>query len=136
MAILLAIGALSYFDFLKADRYATPTCNTGGQIQCVQSVIENGEFKIHLRNNYPVDIDITDFEIREQGSTGSWNQWTLFGSTLAISRGMDTTNIVVTDGMTYPKNSKINFDIRISFRRSGGSNIYATLGTSTVKVLS
>lgn len=135
MAILVAVGALSYFDFLKADRYASPTCNTGAQIQCVQSIVEGGEFKIHLRNNYPVDVEITEFNVRMQGDSGSWNSWTNMGSTLTIPRGQDDATIRVPMA-SYSDGSKINMDLEISFKRSGGTKEYTTLGTSTVKVLS
>lgn len=132
MAVMLAIGALSYFDFLDADRYTKTVCNTGGQIQCLESTMDiNGELKLSLRNNYPVDIIVLDFGARTQDGI-----WISDGISTPIARG-DSENVSVTNLPGFAKGKKIAMDLNISFKRdTAGANTYVIRGTTTVKVTS
>lgn len=151
MAILVAIGALSYFDFLNADRYKSVGCNTGTQIQCLEAELRsNGNFRVNLRNNYPVDIRINKVYLRKEGTTFEElimippNEYDGGGPSIdpleldLIKRGESKIVHFRQQGTTfsYTRGSKQTLDIKIDFGRDiANPPIYNILGTVTVRVV-
>ena len=130
MGVILTIGALSYFDFLNSQKYTSENCNTGAQLQCLEAYAENGGiFRIHLRNNYPVDIKIDDVKILAGGTEYTLNvKETILRGESKIIAGDQLPSAVLSPG------SKETLSMRIEFSRDGGTQVYNLTGTTTVKV--
>ena len=130
MGVILTIGALSYFDFLNSQKYTSENCNTGAQLQCLEAYAENGGiFRIHLRNNYPVDIKIDDVKILAGGTEYSLSvKETILRGESKIIAGDPLPSAVLSPG------SKETLSMRIEFSRDGGTQVYNLSGTATVKV--
>lgn len=77
LIIFLSIGALTYFDIFNTSRFISERCETGAQIKCVEAELkENGEFRIRLSNNFPVDIRIHYIELGPLGSASERTSYT------------------------------------------------------------
>ena len=138
MAILVAVGALSYFDFLNADRYKSIGCNTGTQIQCLEVQLrENGAFSINLRNNYPVDVRIQSISLRNKdGAYVELSVLTIDPNFNLINRGgTKLINYNPNNDLVYDEGSKQTLDIKVEFSRDiGNPPRYNILGTLTVRI--
>ena len=137
MAILVAIGALSYFDFLNADRYKSVGCSTGTQIQCLEAELtSSGVLRINLRNNYPVGIDINSALLRTEGSDFVLitKQSTVGIPGPDIDRGQTQVIAFNAQNFQFTEGSKQTLDININFSRDSSVTYYNTLGTLTVRI--
>lgn len=70
LAILVVVGALSYFGLLSPTRYLPAKCDFGAQMECVDFQLwapdpsaswQNGIVRLQLRNSFGDDINITGF---------------------------------------------------------------------------
>ncbi len=130
MAVLLAIAALSYFGFLDTSRYVSERCDTGSQIQCLEAYIEeSGAFRINLRNNYPVDITITDVILKfgNQEYDLEIDQDILKGRSKII--GAET---ILPEGTVIEK-EKNTIQLKISFKRTTSNNVYNLSGDAVLR---
>lgn len=131
MAILIMLGALAYFDLFDRDRYIAEGCETGAQLQCLESTIdEDGNLQLNLRNNYAVNITVDSIYIRifgeeyshsdsyviERGSTGIV-EYSHSGSVLDLKQG-----------------GRANIDLTLEFGRQGSSYRYNVTGNTVVQV--
>ena len=131
MAVLLAIAALSYFGFLDTGRYAAEKCDTGSQIQCLEAYAEeSGAIRLNLRNNYPVDIEITGLTMMlgSQQYNLTVDQVIPKGRTKII--GAETK----LDEKTMLEDEKNTIQLKISFKRTTSNNVYNISGDAVVKV--
>ncbi|MGV8162375.1 MAG: hypothetical protein ACP5N2_03540 [Candidatus Nanoarchaeia archaeon] len=135
MAVIIVIGALSYFDLLDSKRFVSERCDVGSQIQCVEAYTnDDGDFEIALRNNYPVNIivervvidgiDIIDFGHEVPMSTGISSNFVCSTASNDICLGLQQ------------KGSKEEYDVLITFRRDavGATNSYNISGGLILKV--
>ncbi|MGV8169181.1 MAG: hypothetical protein ACP5N3_03945 [Candidatus Nanoarchaeia archaeon] len=124
MGVIVIIGALSYFDFLDADRFISERCDTGSQLQCVEMFAnDDGDVRLALKNNYPVDIMIEQVIV----------EGVPIGSVVPISSG-NTTSFAGNIGL-MSRGNKEHLDAVIVFRRNvPSSNKYNVSGSLVVKV--
>jgi len=131
MSILLAIAALSYFGFLDTGRYVSEKCDTGSQIQCLEAYVEeSGALRVNLRNNYPVDIEITaiNLTLGSQSYDLDVDQTILKGRSKII--GAQTP---LPEGTLIEK-EKSTVQFKISFKRTTSNNVYNISGDAVLKV--
>ncbi|MFT4282970.1 MAG: hypothetical protein ACMXX6_00940 [Candidatus Woesearchaeota archaeon] len=133
MAILLSIGVLAYFDFLSPDRYISQYCDTGRQIECLEGYVESsGAFRLNLRNNFPVDIEIVDMNITVDDETFNINMGPINNIIPRSESAIIGNNRL--SAANLPINSKKEFIVSLSFRRVGSSNIYNVIGGSVIQI--
>jgi hypothetical protein len=73
VAILVVLGALTYFGFLNPSRYLPARCDFGAQLECVDYRLEeldgyNGCALLQLRNNFGDGIRIYDISVLDDNS--------------------------------------------------------------------
>ncbi len=108
IGVLVVVGALSYFGLLDTKRFVSERCEIGTQLQCNEMYVnDNGDFKIELRNNYPVNLIIEKIYV---SGSGNWS-----GSFSLGSGNVSTFQVAPIAGLV--KNTKKNFDVIIQFKR-------------------
>ncbi len=73
LAVLVAIGALSYFGLFDVERYLPNRCAFGAQLECADYQLQapsdtsdGGTVSLQLRNNFGESISITNAYIADQ----------------------------------------------------------------------
>lgn len=131
MAILIMLGALAYFDLFDRDRYIAEGCETGAQLQCLESTInESGFLQLNMRNNYAVNITVEDIHIRIHGEdyTDSVGTTIPRGSSEIIQYQHTGPSLELTEGR------RANIDLILVFGREGSSYRYNVTGNTVVQV--
>lgn len=140
MGVVVVIGALSYFDVFDAKRFISERCDTGSQIQCLESYARSdGEFRLALRNNYLVGVVIE--EIYVDGQPMSYFDDYYTGSMQIPLNSGNISQFGSADIGTMIKGDKKTMDVVVVFRRDV-PNVddcfegicYNASGTITVKV--
>jgi len=128
MAIIIAIGALYYFDIINPNKFIQTKCETGSQIECVEAILyDNGSFNIRLRNNNPVKLDV-----KINGTDNNGLKINIPKLTIAKNQVKEFS---YNTGVTRNENQKVDIALTIEFRRSGSTTFYSTKGTATLKVV-
>ncbi|MCF7871583.1 hypothetical protein K9L97_00985 [Candidatus Woesearchaeota archaeon] len=129
MAIIIAMGALYYFDVLDTDRYVLVECETGPQIACIEaSLDEEGNLTLRLQNNQPVDLYIQP-KVTMDGLIADYpvpEEKTVSGQVYLETQSIGDINLNVGD--------KKELDIEIKFGRTIGVP-YSVFGSSTLRVV-
>ena len=130
MVVLLTIGALTYFDVFNTTRFVSESCETGAQISCSEIMLtEQGELRIKLANNYPVDIVVERITVTNRQRAETWT----YSNNDEIKRGASKT-ISFGVGSGYSRNSKEIKDIEIEFRRDvEGARRYTITGSAVIR---
>ena len=129
MAMLVLLGALTYFDIFDSERFLTEGCDTGAQIQCLESQLEtDGNLSLNLRNTYPVDVNITRIEADffETDDLETIEETIQRGNSKVISMNVPDGELAV--------DTKIDVELILQFKRVGGANTYNTTGSTIVRV--
>lgn len=128
MAIIIAVGALYYFDIINPNKFIQTKCETGSQIQCVEAVLyDNGSFDIRLRNNNPVDLDVKVTAKPDNGAPITMTEKTIpKNSVLEFSDSA---------GVAFNKNQKVDLALTVEFKRTTVPTYYSTKGAATLKVV-
>src|SRR3989344_4974456 len=74
LVILIMIGTLAYFGILNPSKVLPSRCNFGTEFQCIDYQIAyvgatTGTFKIRLKNNVGVPIDVSALALSSEGTT-------------------------------------------------------------------
>ena len=74
LVIIIMIGALAYFGILSPSKLLPSRCNFGTEFQCIDYQIAyvgatTGTFKIRLKNNVGVPIDVSALALSSEGTT-------------------------------------------------------------------
>ncbi len=132
LIILLMVGALTYFDLFSTDRFISEECSLGNQIVCVEAALfQNGDFRLRVLNNHPVDIIVSDVVIRRdnQDLNIDFSDQTLQrGETKALEISFNDDDFFV--------NNMERFDVILTFGRTGaGNNRYNVTGRVVTRTL-
>lgn len=131
MAILIAVGALYYFDVLSPESFSTVECETGPQLQCLEAALyaDHGDFSIRIRNNHNIDV------IAEIGVKLDNGQSINFGSNITSIPigGVYTFNGTETNA-GYRTGDNVEAKITLKFGRNSLVP-YTTYGTARLKVV-
>lgn len=133
MAILILLGALAYFDLFDRDRYVGEGCDTGAQLQCLESTMsEDGVLRLNVRNNYALNVTVENIHIRIDNEEYTDNP------NVVIERG--ESGIVEYDhGGTMPaldlsSGRRANIDLILEFGRETSTNRYNVTGSTVVQI--
>lgn len=129
LIIIMAVGALMYFDVFNTTRYLSETCDTGAQISCVEAAAtEGGDLRLRLVNNHPRNITITRIDTELGTITGSSEPNKL------LERG-ETDVFITNTNAPLSSNSRETFNVEIYFRRPEGGHEYFVRGRVVVRPL-
>ncbi len=134
MSAIIVIGALSYFGIFNTQRYISDACYFGDQFTCEDYVAyQNGSIGVQLRNNFGVDIDINETTVKSNYGTVicdindiSPNTAIEPGRTFDIYCKISSTKISVSD--------KLKYKLKLTFSRTGSSNLHNQTGDVTITV--
>lgn len=128
MAIILAVGALYYFDIINPNKFIQTKCETGSQIECVEAVLyDDGSFDIRLRNNNPVDLAVKVDAVPDNKPHITLPEKIIPKNSIGEFSGGA--------GVTFTKNQKVDLALTVSFKRSTSGTYYTTKGAATLKVV-
>ena len=131
LTILLMVGALTYFDLFNTQRFVSEECSTGNQLVCVEAALfENGDFRIRVLNNHPVEIRISDVSVRRDNE-----DLTVSYTAQNINRGQTVPLEIDLSTHSFNRNNMESFDVVLTFGRVGGSNSYNVTGRVVTRTL-
>lgn len=131
IGVLVVIGALAYFDVFDAKRFVSERCDTGTQIMCTGSYIDDRNvFELEVKNNYLVPIDIMGVTVKTDGvvypqtlhKVGSLYEFRVANIPPGNLTRFRAENIAM-GGTYFKKGSKKEINVVIQFRRSAPQNI-------------
>jgi hypothetical protein len=113
LAVVIAIGALSYFGIMNPANLLPDKCDFGKQLDCADYQIKsNGELNIIFRNNFGKSINITSISWAS-GSLGS--AVNTFPKTIESGKTGEF-NLIMSPAK--PKGAKADVTLTIQFKRS------------------
>lgn len=125
MAIVIAVGALYYFDVLDTSKYVTQSCNTGPQLECLEvAMYTNGSVDFRIRNNHPVNLNI-NLEVEIAGTPEKLEDEPISSGEVKTLR-LD---------MPFSKQTGEVIDMNIEIKFGTGPPTYKVEGSATAKII-
>ena len=62
IVIVISVGFIAYFGFLDPYKFIPERCYFGGQLVCTDHSVQTNTLAWRVRNNFGVDIEITNVE--------------------------------------------------------------------------
>ncbi len=129
IALVVTVGALSYFGAFDADLYVKEGCQTGEQLSCAEiALYDSGVVMINLRNNLPRDIRLTQITITDVGTFPLTN----------VVNDSESTAIIINTSNNYSTGNKEELSFELSYRRHNdpGARVYRVQGSAITEVSS
>lgn len=130
LAVVLVVGALSYFDVLDIKSFVKEDCEAGVQLVCVDAqIVENGNISIMLRNQLRNPVTLTGFNITKDD--------TLLGGG-PLNNYVPPSQISVLQTLTsrpYAAGDKESITFAVSYRPQGSAQTYVVRGSALIKVI-
>ena len=130
-AIIIAIAALSYFGAFDTNNLMPQSCETGGNILCLEANIDGntGQMNLVFRNNLPDDIVLKQVSyVVDKYTYQTYPEVTIQKGSKALVHGP----ILPIDSLKSSK--KVTFTI--TYSRIGNSVGYIINGDGVIEVLS
>jgi hypothetical protein len=124
LTALVALGALSYFGFMNPTALMPDKCDFGKQLECVDYMIQGGEVKIMLNNNFGKEIQIT-------GASGENLAPSNLPLTISPGSQAEIRLSYVPLEKAPPHGDKVDVTVSIAFQRSdvAGSPSHSLIGS-------
>ena len=122
LVVVLAIGALLYFDVLDLGSLLPTKCEIkGAGIICEDYGVSATTTTIQLRNNMGKNIYITSIDVEGKEGSNDFGMWNCapVGSTTEVIANSGYKKYDLTCGVKIPAGKKINGEIKINYMLTG-----------------
>ena len=120
LAILVMVGALSYFGVFDASKFVPESCKLDGNLECPSYALNSSQLNIRIQNNLMTPIKVTKIRITERGNTSFEDAFT-GSSSIPKQSEADITG-----------NGSINLGSFKGEKKTFILNVYYTKGSSTI----
>ncbi|MGV8150180.1 MAG: hypothetical protein ACP5NV_00455 [Candidatus Woesearchaeota archaeon] len=141
LAVMVVVGALSYFGVFNTKRYINDECNFGTQLYCEDFRLQqNGGYPVldlTIRNNYDVPIVINSFNVTSKYYPSAVDcTATMVIPSIAPGGEQDIScSISNTDEVNIPLDERVDATIMIGYSRQGSSIRHGLTGKVKATVI-
>jgi len=127
LVVIIAIGSLSYFGILKADRFLPERCSLSAGIMCLDFEVESSKVVLVIQNSFGYDISIEEVVAakKDDGSCSNSERLVLENNQKAI--------ITISDCNNGDVKNRYNGDLNITYTKEG-SLFHVAKGTIIAKI--
>lgn len=132
LVVMLAIGALMYFDVLDLGSLLPDKCEVKGvSITCDDYGVYTNKVVLQLRNNIGKNIYLTSIDVEGKEGSNDFGMWNCqpAGSTTEVIANGGFKKIDLTCDIKIPAGKKINGEIQIQYMLTGSQIEKPALGS-------